>query len=98
MRISARWIYKNKLSFRGPPHRAAPAALPADWCKAVGAGLARPLSSLPLEGEVAFAKQMTVGGLAALYFTDSKPSVSGFESERKKEPMDIELSRTAEAE
>ena len=47
---------------------------------------------------MAFAKQMTVGGLAALYFTDSKPSESGFESERKKEPIDMEISRTAEAE
>ena len=46
-------------------------------------------SSLPLEGEVAAGRK---GGRAALYFTDSKPSVSGFESERKKEPMDMELS------
>ena len=47
-------------------------------------------SSLPLEGEVA--PQGRRGGRTALYFTDSKPSVSGFESERKKEPMDMELS------
>ena len=61
----------------------------------MGRLFAAQLSSLPLEGEVAAGRK---GGGAALYFTDSKPSVSGFESERKKKPMDMELSRTAEAE
>ena len=60
-----------------------------------GPFLLRAFFKPPPEGEVAAGRK---GGGAALYFTDSKPSVSGFESERKKEPMDMELSRTAEAE
>ena len=57
-----------------------------------------PSQASPWRGRWLRRKAETVGGLVDPLFTDSKPSVSGFESERKKEPMDMELSRTAEAE